>query len=104
MSDTVTVPLNAVIETSRKLVLLHIEWWNDLSRFVVVKYTVDDQQLEFGLRIDLDKRVFLDHIDDSSLDDLVQVLAPALCDHVARFRSGHAMRTHLPEKLFSRAM
>jgi hypothetical protein len=37
--------------------------------FALIRYTVDDQQQERGLRLDLDKQVFLDHFEEGSQEE-----------------------------------
>jgi len=51
---------------------LRAEWWDDSSRFVLIRYSLKGKEQELGLRLDLDKRVFLDHMDDPDLDKFVQ--------------------------------
>src|SRR5262249_58310486 len=51
---------------------LRAEWWDDSSRFVLIRYSLEGKEQELGLRLDLDKRIFLDHIDDPNLDKFVQ--------------------------------
>jgi hypothetical protein len=49
------------------------EWWEDSSKFVVVRFVPKDIMGEsFALRLDLDKRVFIDHAPDSTIDQVVQ--------------------------------
>jgi hypothetical protein len=52
---------------------LRAEWWDDSSRFVVVRYALKREEVKTrGFRLDLDKKVFLDHVSDPKLDKEVQ--------------------------------
>lgn len=86
MSDTVIVPLNEMVDPDYGLFLKQIEWWDEFSRFVVVKYALKGEEPDFGLRIDLDKRIFLDHLNDASLDAKVQGWVAYCCDLVSHSR------------------
>jgi hypothetical protein len=53
---------------------LRAERWDDQSRFVLIRYALEGKEEEFGLRLDLDKKIFLDHLPDPELDQLAQYL------------------------------
>ena len=62
------IPLLAGIE------FLRAEWWDDLGdlpQFVVIRYS-EASGGEKSLRMDLDKRIFLDHLTDPEKDRAVQ--------------------------------
>lgn len=52
--------------------LLRAEWKEANARFVLVWYEVGNVQQPFALRLDLDKRTFLDDLDDRSIDRAVK--------------------------------
>lgn len=63
---------------------LRAEWWRQDSRFVLLRYSLDNHEVQLGLRMDLDKKVILDHLDDAKLDAAVQERAPEIWGVVAR--------------------
>jgi hypothetical protein len=69
------------------LVFQRVEWWRKSSRFVLVRYSYGGIEPEFGLRLDLDKRVFLDHPDDPNFDKIIQEYAKIIWEIVAGTRS-----------------
>jgi len=46
--------------------------------FAVVSYTVEGQKQEYGLRLDMDKRIFIDHFDNEWIEQGVQKAAPEI--------------------------
>ncbi len=73
MADIKTIDLEEVVKPALPwLSFLRAEWWDDSSRFVLIRYSLKGKEQELGLRLDLDKRVFLDHLDDPELDMFVQ--------------------------------
>lgn len=56
---------------------LRAEWKNPASHFAIIHYSVDHRERDFGVCLDLDKRVFIDafdvgdnyHIPDTELRD-----------------------------------
>jgi len=49
---------------------------------VLVRYSVNDNLQEFGLRLDLDERVFLDSLDDPEMQDVLEKSAAELSDFI----------------------
>lgn len=90
MTDTVTIPLQMTIGDAGLVVLENIEWWTESSRFVLVRYSREGLMQEYGMRIDLDKRTFLDHFDEPSLDQKLDSLLPEICDIVYAQRSSQS--------------
>jgi hypothetical protein len=72
---------------------LRAEWWDDSSRFVVVRYAVKGEEVKTrGFRLDLDKKVFLDHIsDDPKLDKEVQNRVDPIWHIVVKERFSHRL-------------
>jgi hypothetical protein len=68
---------------------LRVEWWDDSSRFVVVRFAYKGEEAKKdGFRLDLDKRVFLDHfLRDQELDKEVQKMANPIWGIVVKERS-----------------
>ena len=48
------------------------------SPFVLVRYSLNKEEQKYGLRLDLDKKVFLDHLDDQEKEDILQAAAPKI--------------------------
>lgn len=64
----IPLPNDAAIEFLRAelpLARLH-------SPFALIRYALRGVEQEYGLRLDLDKRVFLDHFDDEELEQVAQ--------------------------------
>jgi hypothetical protein len=61
---------------------LRAEWRSAASHFAIVHYSVDRKERDFGVCLDLDKRVFIDafdvgdnyHISDSELRDRTEAI------------------------------
>jgi hypothetical protein len=53
--------------------------------FVLVRYALKGAEQKEGLRLDLDKRAFLDHFEDSSLEATVATEAPTIAKIVGGF-------------------
>jgi hypothetical protein len=68
------------------LFFLRAEWWDDHSRFVLVRYALEGKEQEFGLRLDLDKKIFLDHLPDPKLDEIAQFLAKPIWEFIVQRR------------------
>jgi hypothetical protein len=69
MMTTITVDLSKELEFFR---LLTAEWWDENSKFVVVRGSTKKDPENFALRLDLEKRAFLDHLSNPKTDELVQ--------------------------------
>jgi hypothetical protein len=65
---------------------LRAEWWDPSSIFVLVHDSYKDHEAELGLRLDLDKKVFLDHMPDPNLDAEVQKRVHSIWKIVAHER------------------
>jgi hypothetical protein len=63
--------------------ILRAERWREDSRFVVVHHARDGAEHPLGLRMDMDKRVFLDHLDDAADAAAIQELAAAVWEALA---------------------
>ena len=66
---TITVDLSSQVEAFRSLTA---EWWDEKSKFVVVRGATWVDEDSFSLRLDLEKRAFLDHATNLKTDELVQ--------------------------------
>src|SRR5467141_3201980 len=62
MSETKSITLEGKLEDVGALHFLRVEWQRDGSRFVLIRCSLDGDEQPLGLRLDLDKRVFLDSL------------------------------------------
>ena len=58
--------------------------------FAVVYYSEAGEQQLLGLRLDLDKQVFLDHFEDAKKEKVLHRAAPHLVTHLIEERRHHA--------------
>jgi hypothetical protein len=78
MSETKSIPLEGKLEDAGALHFLRAEWQRDKSRFVRIRYSLDGIEQPLGLRLDLDKRVFLDSVDNREVNASVQERIPEI--------------------------
>lgn len=83
-----SIDLTGAVKNANDISFLRVEWWDDSSRFVLVRYSRAGKEQEFGLRLDLDKKIFLDHFEDTDLDKKVQTLVEPIWSIVAHKRWG----------------
>ena len=50
--------------------------------FAIVRYRLNGKLQPEGLRLDLDKRVFLDHLEEASEEAVAASAAPAIVNHL----------------------
>lgn len=55
--------------------------------FAIVYYERDGETQEYGLRLDLDKRLFLDHFEDPTEEEVIASSAPEVALAISRNRS-----------------
>ena len=85
-----TIPLEGIVPESESgsLDFLSIEVSSTATGLGVVQYKDEGKKQDLGLRIDLDKGVFLDHLDDESkektLVNSVQYITSAVFTTVAK--------------------
>lgn len=65
-----TISLNDRIESSMGVKFISAEWWDEASRFVVVRVSYLGDERTF--RMDLFKRAFLDHLPEGDVEDFFQ--------------------------------
>jgi hypothetical protein len=80
------IVLEGKIEDVGSLRFLRAEWQHDRSRFVLIRYARNGREEPLGLRLDLDKKVLLDNVEDPKLDKSVQVLSSIIWSIVATER------------------
>ena len=70
-----TVNLEGKIPDVGSIAFLRAEWWSPESKFRVIFYSIDGKEQELGLVIDIDKRVFLDHVNEEVSKQANTILA-----------------------------
>lgn len=51
-----------------------------LLPFALIHYTIRGKTPDYGLRLDLDKRVFIDHLEDDQDERVLQEAAPKIAE------------------------
>ena len=73
MSDFCRVDLEGKVQNAGTIRFLFADVPASRSvPFAVIHYADDGEEQAYGLRLDLDKQVFLDHLDDPKKDDAVR--------------------------------
>jgi hypothetical protein len=86
MPEINSVDLHGKVADAGRVHFLRAEWQVPHSRFVILRYSVDDEVPRFGLRLDLDKVAILDDIGDEATDRAVKDRAKQIWDIVIRYR------------------
>lgn len=84
MSDSLRVTIPSGLKHAGKVELLNASIASHDSPFAIVTYAVDGKIQELGLRLDLDKQVFLDKVGDPGVDDVLRGRAADVGNAVAR--------------------
>src|ERR1700738_4094837 len=87
MALTKKIEFEGRVEDAGALHFLRAEWQRDKSRFVLIRYAVNGQEQPLGLRLDLDKRIFLDSFDDSKFDASIRERIPKILSIIGVMRS-----------------
>ncbi len=87
MASTKKIEFEGRVEDVGGLRFLRAEWQRDQSRFVLIRYAVNGREQPLGLRLDLDKRIFLDSLDDPKMDASVQERIPKILSIIGAMRS-----------------
>jgi len=87
MGSTKYVLLQGKLQNVGPVSFLRAEWQRDESRFILIRYAWEGHPQPFGLRLDLDKKVILDSLDDPGVDASVKALVPNILSIVATERS-----------------
>ncbi|HYM13687.1 MAG TPA: hypothetical protein VEU62_23310 [Bryobacterales bacterium] len=64
------------------------------SPFAYVRYSVQGEEQSGGLRLDLDKRVFLDHFDDEKMEEAARNAAPKVAGVVSKAQARVGSKVH----------
>ncbi len=99
MPEILTIDLKKQIPVQGQVEFLRAETSAKYrTPFVLVRYALHGAEQKEGLRLDLDKRAFLDHFEDSSLEATVAREAAAIAEFVGDFlsRRGPNREARLP--------
>jgi hypothetical protein len=86
MPETTSIDLRGKVADAGRVRFLRAEWQVPNSRFVILRYSVDDEEPRFGLRLDLDKVAILDDIGEPATDAFVKERAQQIWDIVISYR------------------
>lgn len=86
MRNSLEVAIPSGLNRVANIELLNIHLASSDSPFAVVDYAVDGEKQELGLRLDLDKQVFLDKTGDPRIDDVLQNRAAEIVTLVAALK------------------
>jgi hypothetical protein len=92
MAETTTIDLTQRIESFR---FVTAEWWDEKSKFVVVRGSTEKDSEDFAVRLDIEKRAFLDHVSNPMTDKLVQSQASQISQLVWNERAKREGRRQL---------
>jgi hypothetical protein len=85
------VNLQPKIELSGDLKFFKAEWWVNDPRFAIVTYSYKNSD-EKWVRMDLDKRRFIDQQDDTHLDELIKMQTDCIWKIIIdELESSHSM-------------
>jgi hypothetical protein len=86
MPEIESVDLRGKILDAGPVHFLRAEWKVPQSRFVILRYALDNQEQPLGLRLDLDKRAILDDVRDEETSAAVKARAQQIWEIVIDFR------------------
>ena len=87
MADILTVPLEGRVPGGANIEILRAEMRAEMvSAFALIRYSDRGQEPKYGIRLDLDKKVFIDHLPDAQQERVMQEAAPELANLLNGFR------------------
>ena len=86
MAEPNSVDLHGKISDIGAVHFLRAEWQNPQSRFVLIRYAVDEKEEPYGLRLDLDKKAILDDVGDAATATAVKARAQDIWKIVVNMR------------------
>jgi hypothetical protein len=66
--EILSASLRGKIEPIDSVSFVRAEWAREAPQFVLLKYEIEDKEQEFGVRMDLDKRILMEDLDDPALN------------------------------------
>lgn len=85
-----SVDLEGSVAGGASLQFLRAEMPLEPSPFALIRYSINGQEQRYGLRLDLDKQVFLDDLGDSAKDAIIAGAAPRVMSFCAPISSRKA--------------
>jgi hypothetical protein len=82
--------LQGKVEDAGAIHFLRAEWLDADSRFVLVRYSIDAKEDPYGLRMDLDKRVFLDDLASCDWGNEIKAREPQIWQAIVNERFAKA--------------
>lgn len=79
MTNILTVPLEGCVPGGANIEILRAEMRTDVASFLaLIRYSEHGMEPQYGIRLDLDKKVFIDHLEDVQQEQVMQQAAPKL--------------------------
>jgi hypothetical protein len=79
----ITIDLRHRVPGGASIEFLRVEMAGiDASPFALIRYAKDGEEQKTGLRLDLDKRSFLDHFEDQEKERVIESAAPRIVELV----------------------
>jgi hypothetical protein len=86
MPEIKSIDLRGKVPDAGAVHFLRAEWKVPQSRFVIVRFALDDKEQPLGVRLDLDKRAILDDVKDEGTSAAVQARAEQIWEIVISYR------------------
>jgi hypothetical protein len=86
MPEIKSVDLRGKVPDAGSVHFLRAEWKVPQSRFVIVRFSLNDKEQPLGLRLDLDKRAILDDVQDEETSAAVRARASQIWAEVIKHR------------------
>lgn len=83
MSKTRLIPLKEGVPSSASIEFLHAEIPESRSPFAMIWYSWKGARQEYALRLDVEKGVFLDRLEDARDDEFIRQAAPKIVDRLS---------------------
>lgn len=83
MSNPNFVDLKDIAPSSATVQFIRAEVPSQRSPFIRIYYSLEGHEERFALRLDVDKRVFLDHLENPVDDQFVRRVAPEIANLVS---------------------
>ena len=86
MVHVLSASLEGKIEGFGPIRFTKVEWWTESPKFALLKYNIRGNDVALGVRLDLDKKAFLDDVDEKDQVAAVRKAAPAIWEAVVKER------------------
>lgn len=83
MSKTRLIPLEGTVPSSPSIHFISAEVPETRSPFAMIWYSCKGSRQEYALRLDVDKGVFLDHLENREDDEFIRRAAPKIIDRLS---------------------